>query len=158
MDFGNAIRLLKEGHRVARQGWNGKGMWLALQMPDQHSKMTLPYVYLNYPEDAQNTPGARVPWLASQTDMLAEDWVDLEVIDAPAPAPAAPPTVEEVIAMAVDKLLKLAAQGQMGRMPERPVDVLLSVCTRQLQDHGISVPADLRQRCNDALMSALLKG
>jgi hypothetical protein len=36
--------------------------------------MTLPYVYLNYPADAANTPGARVPWLASQTDMLGEDW------------------------------------------------------------------------------------
>jgi hypothetical protein len=36
--------------------------------------MTLPYVYLNYPDDARNTPGARVPWLPSQTDMLAEDW------------------------------------------------------------------------------------
>lgn len=74
MDFGDAIRALKEGKKVAREGWNGKGLWLELQVPDAHSKMTLPYVYLNYPQDAINTPGARVPWLASQTDMLAEDW------------------------------------------------------------------------------------
>ncbi len=74
MNFGKALEVLKAGGRVSRQGWNGKGMWLELQTPDANSKMTLPYVYLNYPADAQNTPGARVPWLASQTDMLAEDW------------------------------------------------------------------------------------
>ena len=53
-------------------------MWLEVQRPDEHSKMTLPYLYLNYPNDSVNTPGARVPWLASQTDMLCEDWVVLE--------------------------------------------------------------------------------
>ena len=74
MTFGDAIAALKQGKRVSRTGWNGKGMWLELQVPDAHSKMTLPYLYLNYPDDAQNTPGARVPWLASQTDKLAEDW------------------------------------------------------------------------------------
>ena len=75
LTFGDAIYLLKQGKKLARAGWNGKGMWLQLQRPDAHSKMTLPYVYLNYPPDAVNTPGARVPWLASQTDMLAEDWM-----------------------------------------------------------------------------------
>ena len=74
MDFGNALNELKAGNKVQRTGWNGKGLWLELQRPDAHSKMTLPYLYLNYPDGAQNTPGARVPWLASQTDMLAEDW------------------------------------------------------------------------------------
>lgn len=77
-DFGKALSVLKAGGKVARTGWNGKGLWLELQRPDAHSKMTLPYVYLNYPSDAQNTPGARVPWLASQTDMLAEDWEVLQ--------------------------------------------------------------------------------
>jgi hypothetical protein len=74
MNFGDALAALKDGKRVSRTGWNGKGLWLELQRPDAGSKMTLPYVYLNYPDDAQNTPNARVPWLASQTDMLAEDW------------------------------------------------------------------------------------
>ena len=74
MDFGNALQVLKSGGKVQRDGWNGKGLWLELQRPDAHSKMTLPYLYLNYPDDAQNTPGARVPWLASQTDILANDW------------------------------------------------------------------------------------
>lgn len=74
MHFGHALSLLKQGSKVSRDGWNGKGLWLELQRPDAHSKMTLPYIFMSYPVDAQNTPGARVPWLASQTDMLAEDW------------------------------------------------------------------------------------
>jgi hypothetical protein len=69
MDFGGAIRVLKSGGRVAREGWNGKGMWLALQVPDAHSKMSLPYIYMKTVDDKL------VPWLASQTDMLAEDWL-----------------------------------------------------------------------------------
>jgi hypothetical protein len=75
ISFGEALSYLKHGGRVARQGWNGKGLWLELQRPDLDSKMTLPYIYINYPDDAINTPGARVPWLASQTDRLAEDWM-----------------------------------------------------------------------------------
>ncbi len=74
MNFGSALEALKGGMKVARTGWNGKGLWLELQRPDAHSKMTLPYIFMSYPTDAINTPGARVPWLASQTDMLAEDW------------------------------------------------------------------------------------
>lgn len=78
LNFGLALEALKKGLCVARAGWNGKGMWLELQRPDERSKMTLPYVFLNYPADAQNTPGARVPWLASQTDMLTDDWMIVE--------------------------------------------------------------------------------
>jgi hypothetical protein len=71
-DFGLAISLMKGGKRVAREGWNGKGMWLALQRPDEGSKMTLPYIYMS------TVTGALVPWLASQTDMLADDWLEVE--------------------------------------------------------------------------------
>lgn len=66
--FPTALDALKSGYRVARSGWNGKGMWLALQRPDAHSKMTLPYIYM------RTAQGDLVPWLASQTDLLAEDW------------------------------------------------------------------------------------
>ena len=67
--FSRALEILKTGSdRVARQGWNGKGMWLELQVPDAHSKMTLPYIYM------KTADGHQVPWLASQTDLLAEDW------------------------------------------------------------------------------------
>lgn len=68
MNFGGAIVALKGGVIVARKGWNGKGMWLKLQVPDAHSKMTLPYIYMKTAQDDL------VPWLASQTDILAEDW------------------------------------------------------------------------------------
>ena len=74
MDFGASLQELKRRNKVARSGWNGVGLWLELQTPGANSKMTLPYIYINYPDDAKTTPGAKVPWLASQTDMLAEDW------------------------------------------------------------------------------------
>lgn len=69
MTFGGAIEALKSGDTVARGGWNGKGMYLQLQRPDAHSKMSLPYIYM------RTVTGDLVPWLASQTDMLSEDWV-----------------------------------------------------------------------------------
>jgi hypothetical protein len=72
MTFGEAIKNLQDGAKVCRIGWNGKGMWLALQRPDEHSKMTLPYIYM------RTAQGDLVPWLASQTDMLSTDW---EVVD-----------------------------------------------------------------------------
>lgn len=75
LNFGEALTALKNGHKVIRSGWNGKGMWLALQTPDEHSKMTLPYIYIEYPSGHIAYPnGSRVPWLASQTDLLSEDW------------------------------------------------------------------------------------
>lgn len=74
-DIGWAISRLRRGERVSRSGWNGKGMWLKLQVPDANSKMTLPYIYMEYPVGHPAYPnGARVPWLASQTDLLAWDW------------------------------------------------------------------------------------
>ena len=83
MNFGQAIEALKSGKRVAREGWNGKGLSLELQRPDEHSKMTLPYIFMAYPSApaSDSAPAdhinARVPWLASQTDMLAEDWSEV---------------------------------------------------------------------------------
>jgi hypothetical protein len=67
--IGWAIKEMQNGDRVCRQGWNGKGMWLELQVPDANSKMTLPYVYM------RTAQGDLVPWLCSQTDLLATDWV-----------------------------------------------------------------------------------
>ena len=76
MDFQYALKALKEGLKVERSGWNGKGMWLQLQVPDENSKMTHPYVYIEYPAGHVAYPnGSRVPWLASQTDLLADDWI-----------------------------------------------------------------------------------
>ena len=68
MSVSMALEALKEGKAVSRSGWNGKGMYVALQLPDASSKMMLPYLYLC------TVQGELVPWLASQTDMLADDW------------------------------------------------------------------------------------
>ncbi len=59
---------MQNGNHVRRAGWNGKGMWLMLQVPDEHSKMTLPYIYM------KTVDNNLVPWLANQTDILAVDW------------------------------------------------------------------------------------
>lgn len=80
-DFGWALVQLREGKRVARAGWNGKGMWLVLvegtawranvRTLDElgHVRfVTLPWIGM------KTADGGFVPWLASQTDMLAEDW------------------------------------------------------------------------------------
>lgn len=67
-DFGWALTHLKCGRKIMRNGWNGKGMYLELQEPDENSKMSLPYIYMKTACDNL------VPWLASQTDLLATDW------------------------------------------------------------------------------------
>jgi hypothetical protein len=78
MNFGETLTLVKAGIKMTRAGWNGKGMWIEIQRPDIHSKMTLPYLFLNYPH------GDKVPWLASQTDMLQDDWmIYVELADEP---------------------------------------------------------------------------
>lgn len=80
-DFGWALNALRKGKAVARKGWNGKGIYIKLQTPDVNSKMTLPYIYIvtnGLVTDNPNAPKGTVPWLASQTDMLAEDWEVVE--------------------------------------------------------------------------------
>lgn len=66
--FGEALAQLEIGNSVTRDGWNGRKMFLTLQVPDMHSKMKQPYIYI--------TPvgGHEVPWVASQSDLLAKDW------------------------------------------------------------------------------------
>lgn len=68
MHIHEAIEAMRDGERVARTNWNGKNQFLELQVPDEHSKMTLPYIYIT------TVQGDRVPWHASQTDILANDW------------------------------------------------------------------------------------
>ena len=71
MNFGDALSVLRRYGEVSREGWNGPGQRLALQVPDANSKMTLPYIYI------VTVQGDLVPWLASQSDMLATDWVEV---------------------------------------------------------------------------------
>ena len=87
MNFGDALAALKRGERVARHGWNGKGMFLFL-VPGSQFQVNRPPLLGIYPEGttinyhahihrktAQDTV---VPWLASQTDVRAEDWAIAE--------------------------------------------------------------------------------
>lgn len=67
-DFGKALKIVKGGTAIARIGWNGKDLCVKAQYPDENSKMSLPYLYIEYPN------GDRCPWLASQTDIMSEDW------------------------------------------------------------------------------------
>lgn len=95
--IGQAIKELKNGKRVARAGWNGKGIWLAymsgMELPSYNTQgtdrkvndrtarfigedtplITLPYLAM-WTADKKWLPG----WLASQTDLLAEDWEIVE--------------------------------------------------------------------------------
>lgn len=81
MSFGLALEALRKGFKVARKGWNGKGIYIEMQNPDEHSKMTQPYLYIvttNLITNNQYAPKGIVPWLPSQTDILAEDWLIIE--------------------------------------------------------------------------------
>ena len=73
MTFGLALEALQQGKRVSRAGWNGVGLWLEY-IPA--ASVDLAFIRMSYPVHSKAYPeGARVPWLASQTDMLATDWV-----------------------------------------------------------------------------------
>lgn len=87
MNFGQAIEVLKVGGRVAREGWNGKGMFLFL-VPGSNFKVSRPPLLGIYPKgaevsycphiDMKTADNKVVPWLASQTDVLAEDWITVK--------------------------------------------------------------------------------
>lgn len=83
MNFGQALESLKSGKRVARAGWNGKGMWLLFVSAESWGMSVEPYtntagVFHRLPWLAMKTADdGLVPWLASQTDILAEDWSEV---------------------------------------------------------------------------------
>lgn len=80
MDFGKAIQLLKEGHRVQRNGWNGKNQYI--ELANNISYQNANGEIINAEHEAignkaiafVGTSGVQLGWLASQADMLAEDW------------------------------------------------------------------------------------
>ncbi len=81
MNFGLAIEAMKKGMKVARKGWNGKGIFIAIQKVDNNSFMSSTYIYIDttgLQTDNIDAPKSRVPWHGSQTDMLAEDWFIVE--------------------------------------------------------------------------------
>jgi len=68
VDFGEAIRLMRNGEAMCRTGWNGKGMCIRMTMERDICYSTKPYIYITTPDFE------RVPWTASQDDMLSFDW------------------------------------------------------------------------------------
>jgi hypothetical protein len=84
MSFGHALVVMKAGGRVSREGWNGKAMWLVyvegsfvpnLNPNSPYAKAGLENVTINPHIDMMTATGEMQPgWLASQTDMLADDW------------------------------------------------------------------------------------
>lgn len=87
MDFENALRKVKLGKRVSRSGWNGKNMFIFL-VPGSNFKVNRPPLLGIYPEgteinyhahiDMRTASGQVVPWVASQTDLLSDDWAEVE--------------------------------------------------------------------------------
>lgn len=71
MNFGVAIEFLKDGSRVARTGWNGKGMYVYLHQFDWPSDEPIDPCIVMHTAQGSEQPG----WLASQADILAEDWM-----------------------------------------------------------------------------------
>jgi hypothetical protein len=80
MDFGQAIKALKDGKRVARSGWNGKGMWLVLIKAGNamHTSSAGGFAMQDCIGMKTATGVMQPGWLASQNDMLAEDWSVVE--------------------------------------------------------------------------------
>lgn len=86
MDFSEALQAAKWGHRITRDGWNGSGMWVVLQhgypegiainantaratgIPEGTVQVFRPYLMM------RTVDGSHVPWVASQSDLLAADW------------------------------------------------------------------------------------
>lgn len=85
MDFGSALTELKEGAKVARSGWNGKGMYIHMVELDDGAECDCGMENLPYLE-IKTADNHLIPWVASQSDLLAEDWVIVE---------AAPDTEDE---------------------------------------------------------------
>lgn len=86
MNIGDALRVMQGGGKVAREGWNGKGMFLFL-VPGSTFEVNRPPLLGIYPQgtevrynahvDMRAADGSIVPWLCSQTDLLADDWVEV---------------------------------------------------------------------------------
>jgi Protein of unknown function (DUF2829) len=92
MNFGEALKLIKNGRRVAREGWNGRSMWLAYspghdKNPTENfwSRTVRNFLLQNKIDFCSVRPYIVmytvqkdiVPWVASQTDLLAEDWFEV---------------------------------------------------------------------------------
>lgn len=69
IDFGYALENLIVGRKMARWGWNGKGMFIKLKRPHHDAFITKPYIFIS------DVKGEVVPWVPSQDDILGTDWL-----------------------------------------------------------------------------------
>mgnify|MGYP001851417604 FL=1 len=80
MDFGGAIKLLRQGKRLQREGWNGKKQYIELATNISYKNTKGEIINCNHDAIGNKaiafvgTSGVQMGWLASQSDMLAEDW------------------------------------------------------------------------------------
>ena len=83
MTFGEAIEAMKQGKKVQRQGWNGKGQYIELATNVSYVNTVGEVVNVNHDQMGNKavafvgTSGVQLGWLASQSDMLSSDWVML---------------------------------------------------------------------------------
>ncbi len=70
--FELALIGMRNGKKFARRNWNGKDMFVSIQSPDVNSKMTEAYIYMTILKGDEK----RIPWVASQKDLLANDWFE----------------------------------------------------------------------------------
>ena len=84
MDFGSAIKMVKTGKRIAREGWNGKNQYVELATNISYVNAAGEVVNVNHDAIGNKalafvgTSGVQLGWLASQADMLAEDYYVVE--------------------------------------------------------------------------------
>lgn len=84
MDFGEAIKLLKQGRRVQRKGWNGKNQYIEIATNISYTNTNKEIINAEHNAIGNKaiafvgTSGVQLGWLASQADMLAEDWKIVE--------------------------------------------------------------------------------
>lgn len=177
MDFGDAIRALKRGDRVARSGWNGKGMWLALSRGNDSLEAAKFWAEPNrrYAEGmggfapvlpciTMKTAAGEIlmGWLASQTDMLAEDWLALDALPTKRakPEPAAEIMVDRttlrLVADAVDAYLRMIERREPPP-GQNPVDVIDAAVRETYSQRGNAAVPNLRLICSEVLTARLRK-
>ena len=84
MRFGEALELLKEGKKVARNNWNGKNQYIELATMISYIDVNGDFINGGHETMGNSaivfhgTSGVQVGWLASQSDMLSEDWYEVK--------------------------------------------------------------------------------
>jgi hypothetical protein len=152
-DFSIALAALKRGKRVAREGWNGKGMFLFL-VPGSTFKVDREpllsimgagtQVQYHAHIDMKTAQGYVVPWLASQADLLADDWTLVEAVSSAVLA-----CIEDSTRTYVEISRATPTEGSID-----PVRVIEQTVRQRLSASTHDLPPNLRELCAEALYRA----